>query len=136
LGASDPSVHAIDHEGRSPRTLEERLQEEPVRLARQGDAEAFHSMARLVGDRCLAIAVRILRDLDLAEDAVQATLVTAWTEFRTLGDPSRREPWLHRFLTNACYAKARRRRRWAEGLRFLPPRPAPAALTAILTREE
>ena len=25
-----------------------------------------------VGDRCLAIAVRILRDIDLAEDAVQA----------------------------------------------------------------
>ena len=74
----------------------------------------------MVGDRCLAIAVRILRDIDLAEDAVQAALITAWTELRTLRDPSRFEPWLHRILTNACYAEARRRRRWSEGLRILP----------------
>jgi DNA-directed RNA polymerase specialized sigma24 family protein len=58
------------------------VQEELVRLARQGDAEAFDSLARTVGDRCLAIAVRILRDVDPSEDAVQAALFTAWTELR------------------------------------------------------
>jgi RNA polymerase sigma-70 factor (ECF subfamily) len=91
-----------------------------VEQAKRGDAEAFDSLARLVGDRCLAIAVRILRDLDLAQDAVQASLVTAWIELRTLREPSRFEPWLHRILTNACYAEARRRRRWSEGLRVIP----------------
>jgi RNA polymerase sigma-70 factor (ECF subfamily) len=91
-----------------------------VERAQRGDAEAFDSLARLVGDRCLAIAVRILRDVDLAEDAVQAALITAWTEIRSLRDPSRFEPWLHRILTNACHAEARRRRRWSEGLRILP----------------
>ena len=91
-----------------------------VEQAQRGDAEAFDSLARMVGDRCLAIAVRVLRDTDLAEDAVQAALVTAWTELRTLRDPSRFEPWLHRILTNACYAEAGRRRRWSEGLRILP----------------
>ena len=96
------------------------MQEDLVRQAQRGDAEAFDSLARMVGDRCLAIAVRILRDLDLAEDAVQAALITAWRELRTLRDPSRFEPWLHRILTNACYAEARRRRRWSEGLRILP----------------
>ena len=95
------------------------MHEELVHLAKQGDAEAFDSMARLVGDSCLAIAVRILRDLDLAEDAVQGALITAWRELRTLRDPSRFEPWLHRILTNACYVEARRRRRWAEGPRIL-----------------
>jgi RNA polymerase sigma-70 factor (ECF subfamily) len=96
------------------------VQDELVRQARQGDAEAFDALARMVGDRCLAIAVRILRDVDLAEDAVQAALISAWTELRTLRDPSRFEPWLHRILTNACYAEARRRSRWSEGLRILP----------------
>ncbi|HET7726215.1 MAG TPA: RNA polymerase sigma factor [Candidatus Limnocylindrales bacterium] len=96
------------------------MQDELVRQARQGDAEAFDALARMVGDRCLAIAVRILRDLDLAEDAVQAALITAWIELRALRDPSRFEPWLHRILTNACYAEARRRRRWSDGLRILP----------------
>jgi RNA polymerase sigma-70 factor (ECF subfamily) len=96
------------------------VQEELVRLAQKGDAEAFDSLARMVGDRCLAIAVRILRDLALAEDAVQAAMITAWTELRALRDPSRFEPWLHRILTHACFAEARRRKRWHEDLRILP----------------
>ncbi|HEX2883994.1 MAG TPA: RNA polymerase sigma factor [Candidatus Limnocylindria bacterium] len=96
------------------------MQDELVRQAQRGDAEAFDSLARMVGDRCLAIAVRILRDVDLAEDAVQAALITAWTELRALRDTSRFEPWLHRILTNACYAEARRRKRWYEGPRILP----------------
>ncbi len=91
-----------------------------VEQAQRGDAEAFDSLARMVGDRCLAIAVRILRDIDLAEDAVQAALIVAWTDLPALRDRSRFEPWLHRILTNECYAEARRRRRWSEGLRILP----------------
>jgi RNA polymerase sigma factor (sigma-70 family) len=96
------------------------VQEELVRQAQQGDVEAFDSLARMVGDRCQGIAVRILRDVHLAEDAVQAALITAWTELKSLRDPSRFEPWLHRILTNACYAEARRRTRWSEGLKILP----------------
>lgn len=96
------------------------MHEELVRQAQQGDAEAFDALALMVGHRCMAIAVRILRDRDPAEDAVQAALITAWTELRALRDPSRFEPWLHRILTNACYAEARRRTRWSEGLRILP----------------
>ncbi|MDQ2689692.1 MAG: RNA polymerase sigma factor [Chloroflexota bacterium] len=96
------------------------MHEELVRQAQRGDVEAFDSLARLVGDRCLAIAVRILRDIDLAEDAVQAALLLAWTDLRALRDPTRFEPWLHRILTNACYAEAKRRKRWYEGPRILP----------------
>jgi RNA polymerase sigma-70 factor (ECF subfamily) len=68
----------------------------------------------------MAIAFRILRDADLAEDAVQAALITAWRELRALRDPNRFEPWLHRILVNACYAEARRRRQWSEGIHLLP----------------
>jgi RNA polymerase sigma-70 factor (ECF subfamily) len=90
-----------------------------VDQAKQGDEEAFDTLARTVGDRCMAIACRILRDVDLAEDAVQAALITAWRELRSLRDPDRFEPWLHRILTNACYAEARRRRRWSDAIRIL-----------------
>ena len=96
------------------------MQQALVEQAQRGDAEAFDALARMTGDQCLAIAVRILRDVHLAEDAVQAALITAWTELRSLRDPARFEPWLHRILTNACYAEARRRTRWSEGLRILP----------------
>jgi RNA polymerase sigma-70 factor (ECF subfamily) len=88
--------------------------------AKRGDVEAFDALARTVGDRCMAIACRILRDTDLAEDAVQAALITAWRELPALRDLDRFEPWLHRILTNACYAEARRQRRWSAEIRILP----------------
>ena len=71
-----------------------------VDQAKQGDEEAFDTLARTVGDRCMAIACRILRGVDLAEDAVQTALITAWRELRSLRDPDRFEPWLHRILTH------------------------------------
>jgi RNA polymerase sigma factor (sigma-70 family) len=91
-----------------------------VDRAKQGDEEAFDALARAVGDRCMAIAHRILRDAHLAEDAVQAALVVAWRELRTLRDPDRFEPWLHRILVNECYAEARRQTRWSAAIRLLP----------------
>ena len=96
------------------------MHRELVDQAKRGDEEAFDALARLVGDRCMAIACRILRDAHLAEDAVQSALVAAWRELRTLRDPDRFEPWLHRILTNECYAEARRRTRWSADIRLLP----------------
>ena len=83
-----------------------------VEQAQGGDDEAFATLAGLVGDRCLAIAYRILRDIGGAEDAVQVAMVAAWRELPNLRDPERFEAWLHRLLVNACYAEARRARRW------------------------
>ena len=91
-----------------------------VDQAKRGDEEAFDALARMVADRCMAIAFRILRDSYLAEDAVQAALVVAWRELRTLRDSDRFEPWLHRILTNECYAEARRRTTWSANIRLLP----------------
>jgi RNA polymerase sigma-70 factor (ECF subfamily) len=99
---------------------ERRVHQALVDRAKQGDGEAFDALARTVGDRCMAIAYRILRDADLADDAVQAALITAWRELRTLRDPDRFEPWLHRILTYECYAEARRRTRWSSDIRVLP----------------
>ena len=96
------------------------MQRSLVDRAKGGDGEAFDALARMVGDRCMAIAYRILRDADLADDAVQAALITAWRELRALRDPDRFEPWLHRILTNECYAEARRRTRWSAEIRILP----------------
>ena len=96
------------------------MQRALVDQAKGGDREAFDALARTVGDRCMAIAFRILRDTDRADDAVQAALIMAWRELRTLRDVDRFEPWLHRILTNECYAEARRSRRWSSQVRLLP----------------
>jgi RNA polymerase sigma factor (sigma-70 family) len=94
--------------------------QELVDQAKRGDEEAFDALARMVGDRCMAIASWVLRDTDLADDAVQAALVQAWRQLRTLRDADRFEAWLHRILINECYAEARRRTRWEANIRVLP----------------
>ena len=73
-----------------------------VERARAGDEEAFASLARAVGDRLLAIAYRILRDLGLAEDAVQQTLVLAWRELPSLREVDRFDAWLQNLLAPAA----------------------------------
>jgi RNA polymerase sigma-70 factor (ECF subfamily) len=83
----------------------------------------------------MGIAHRILRDADLAEEAVQSALIKAWRELRTLRDPERFEPWLHRILTNECYVEARRRRRWSAQVRLLPMHDRPANRDDVLTIE-
>jgi RNA polymerase sigma-70 factor, ECF subfamily len=91
-----------------------------VEQAMRGDREAFGILVDQTSDRMYAIATRILRDADLAEDALQGALITAWRELPRLRDPDRFEPWLRRLLVHACYAEARRRRTWAGNVRVLP----------------
>jgi RNA polymerase sigma-70 factor (ECF subfamily) len=104
-----------------------------VERAKHGDTEAFDDIARQVGDQCMAIAFRILRDADQADDAVQAALISAWRDLRRLRDPDRFEAWLHRILTNECYAEARRRRRHTANIRLLPRADASVGPAEIMT---
>jgi RNA polymerase sigma-70 factor (ECF subfamily) len=96
------------------------LDRDLVEQAQRGDREAFAILARTRGDRLMAIAQRILRDVDRAEDAVQQTLVIAWRELPGLRDPDRFDAWLQRLLVNASYAEARRSRAWIASVRILP----------------
>ncbi len=91
-----------------------------VEQAQHGDREAFAILARTHGDRLMAIAQRILRDVGRAEDAVQQTLVIAWRELPNLRDPDRFDAWLQRLLVNASYAEARRWKAWTANVRILP----------------
>ena len=94
---------------------------ELVLRAQRGDEEAFASLAIAVGDRLHAVAQRILRDADLAEDASQQALLTIWRDLPQLRDPERFEAWCYRVLVRACYSEGRRSRTWNPNLRILPP---------------
>jgi RNA polymerase sigma-70 factor (ECF subfamily) len=87
--------------------------------AQHGDEEAFASLAVACGDRLHAVAHRILRDIDLAEDATQQALLTIWRDLPQLRDPARFDAWSYRLLVRACYAEGRRTRRWTPNLRML-----------------
>ena len=56
-------------------------------------------------DRLFAIAQRILRDVDRAEDAFQDALVIAWRDLRALRDPDRFDAWLQQLLVTSASAR-------------------------------
>ena len=106
-----------------------------VERARNGDEDAFTELVDMDGDRCYAIAYRILRDVDRAKDAVQQAFLLAWRELPRLRDPERFDVWLYRLLVNACYEEARRHRRWTTRVRVLPME-GPAAPDPIVSVDQ
>ncbi len=106
--------------------------------AQRGDEEAFASLAVVAGDRLHAVAHRILRDTDLAEDATQQALLAIWRDLPQLRDPARFDAWSYRLLVRACYAEAGRTRRWAPNVRLLPADEPDEAegLSAVVDRDQ
>lgn len=101
--------------------------------AQHGDEGAFASLAVVCGDRLHAVAHRILRDIDLAEDATQQALLAIWRDLPQLRDPARFEAWSYRLLVRACYAEGRRTRRGTPTFRLLPTdEPADADVVALV----
>ena len=96
------------------------MEQDLIRRAARGDAEAFDALARDRIDRLFAIAFRILRDHHDAEDAVQQALWTAWTDLPGLRDPERFDAWLYRLLVRGCFRSGRSRRRRLSIVRPLP----------------
>ena len=105
--------------------------------AQNGDRDAFAALVHMTSDRMYALAARILRDNDLAEDALQGALITVWRQLPTLRDPDRFEAWVRRVLVHQCYAEARRRRQWAANVRVLPVDgpAAPDMLVSVADRD-
>ncbi len=82
-----------------------------VERARGGDHDAFAELARAAVVRLDRAARLILRDPELARDAVQEGLIRAWRDLPKLREPDRFDAWLHRLTVNSCLDQTRRRRR-------------------------
>ena len=82
-----------------------------VERAQHGDHDAFAELARMHVSRLDAAARLILRDHDLARDAVQEGFIRAWRSLPTLREPEAFDGWLRTLVTRACLDVVRRRGR-------------------------
>jgi RNA polymerase sigma-70 factor (ECF subfamily) len=85
---------------------------ELVRLARDGDRDAYDLLLTQVVDHLYRIARLILSDYDSAEEAVQEALVRCWRDLPRLREPDRFDAWLNRILLHAITDEARAQRRF------------------------
>src|SRR3954465_10058134 len=88
------------------------MRQDLVERARRGDREAFEALAAGEIDHLNAVARLVLRDPDLAEDAVQEALVRCWRQLPKLRDVDRFDGWLYRILIHAAQDEIERRRRF------------------------
>lgn len=88
-------IVAIDAEERASQ-LALKADQALATLAAAGDREAFRTIVDSNNQRMFTVARSVLRDMELAEDAVQESFIKA---YRALGDfkgQSRLSTWLHR----------------------------------------
>jgi RNA polymerase sigma factor (sigma-70 family) len=104
--------------------------------ARSGDPEAFETLIRAAGDHLLAVARKILRDPDAAEDALQQAVIRAWRRLPQLRDPDKFDRWLYRILVMACYAEANRSLRFRSHVRKISTAEVGRDIAATLADHE
>ena len=81
-----------------------------IQSAQCGDLEAFNLLILRHQSFLFGIALRLLNDEDVAADAVQEALVSAFRKFDTFRGGSLKS-WLARIVVNASYDEMRRKRR-------------------------
>ena len=86
-------------------------EQELIRRAQTGEAEAFARLVERHQQFVYNLAVRALGDLHEAEDAAQDAFVRAWMALPNFRGQAQFRTWLYRIVTNVCYNRLPRLRR-------------------------
>jgi RNA polymerase sigma-70 factor, ECF subfamily len=95
-------------------------QRDLVERAKRGDHDAFAQLAGAVVARLDAAARLILRDPELARDAVQEGFIRAWRNLPALRDPDKFDAWVRQLVVHSCIDITRRRRHRAIEVELTP----------------
>jgi RNA polymerase sigma-70 factor (ECF subfamily) len=81
-----------------------------IQSAKKGDLDAFNRLVLAYQDQAFNVAVCILADEHLAEDATQEAFISAYRNIGGFRGGSFRA-WILRIITNRCYDELRRQKR-------------------------
>ena len=101
-----------------PANVDESRRDDASVLAEQaqaGDAHALRPLLEQVRPRALAIAMKVLRNRDDAEDAVQDAMLKAWRNLHRFERRASFTTWIHRIVMNASLDILRKRYARTEG---------------------
>lgn len=93
---------------------------ELVVRAQHGDHDAFTEIATALHSRLYRVALNLLSDVHLAEDATQHCVIEMWRNLPRLREPTKLESWAHRIVVNACRREGRNRTRWIQAIATTP----------------
>ena len=82
--------------------------DELLRQAKAGDHQAFARLVSEARPRALAVALKVLRNPDDAEDAVQDAFLKVWRYLGRFEGRASFSTWLHRIVMNASLDLVRR----------------------------
>ncbi len=93
---------------------------ELVTRAQHGDRDAFTEIASALYNRLYRVALNLMSDVDLAEDATQHSIIEMWRNLPKLREPQKLESWAHRIVVNACRREGRNAKRWMQAITRMP----------------
>ena len=120
-----PTLRLLGNEGATEgaggdRENAPRMDVELVVRAQRGDHDAFTDIATALYNRLYRVALNIMSDAHLAEDATQHAIVEMWRNLPKLREPQKLEAWAHRIVVNACRREGRNAKRWMQAIAQTP----------------
>jgi RNA polymerase sigma-70 factor (ECF subfamily) len=107
-----------------------------VELARNGDRDAFGELVRIHQHEVYTLAVRLVRDREMAADVTQEALVRAWRAMPKFRGDAKFTTWLHRITVNTAWThRTRRNKVRIDPIESLPTDPPSAAIDPIRAGE-
>lgn len=91
--------------------LEDNLQDRDTTLVTQvrtGNINAFRTLVDLYKDKCLSLAVSILKDNAIVEDVLQEVFIKVYKKVNTFQFKAKFSTWLYRIVVNTCYNELRK----------------------------
>jgi len=107
------------------------MDSELVVQAQRGDEVAFARLLEEIDGGFHGVAFGILRDMHLAQDAVQQAMLQIWRDLPQLREPAAFRAWAYRLLVRICQNESKRSKRWIPGLP--DAREDPGAASAMAT---